>query len=103
MFESLKIGHQISMTEEDTVANALSGGIGATNTHTLSLVGEVVDEHVLVDEVDEHGAIARSKADAPEIDGLVHIPDGRDLSPGMLVEVEIESSDDYDLTARFPF
>jgi ribosomal protein S12 methylthiotransferase len=59
-------------------------------------------QEVLVDEVTEDGAIARSKADAPEIDGVVHIPDGQDLSPGMLIEVEIEDSDDYDLTARFP-
>ena len=59
-------------------------------------------QEVLVDEVDEDGAIARSKADAPEIDGVVHIPDGQGLSPGMLIEVEIEDSDDYDLTARFP-
>jgi ribosomal protein S12 methylthiotransferase len=59
-------------------------------------------QEVLVDEVNEHGAIARSKADAPEIDGLVQIPDGQGLAPGMLVEVEIEDSDDYDLIARFP-
>ena len=59
-------------------------------------------QEVLVDEVDEDGAIARSKADAPEIDGVVHIPDGQGLSPGMLIDVEIEDSDDYDLTARFP-
>ena len=59
-------------------------------------------QEVLVDEVDEDGAIARSKADAPEIDGVVHIPDGQELSPGMLIDVEIDGSDDYDLTARFP-
>lgn len=59
-------------------------------------------QEVLVDEVDEQGAIARSKADAPEIDGVVRIPDGQGLSPGMLIEVEIEDADDYDLTAGFP-
>ena len=59
-------------------------------------------QEVLVDEVTEDGATARSKADAPEIDGVVHIPDGQGLSPGMLIDVEIEDSDDYDLTARFP-
>ncbi len=59
-------------------------------------------QEVLVDEVDEQGAIARTKADAPEIDGVVHIPDGQGLSPGMLIDVEITGSDDYDLTARFP-
>jgi ribosomal protein S12 methylthiotransferase len=65
-----------------------------------SKIGSI--QEVLVDEVDEDGAVARSKADAPEIDGVVHIPDGQDLSPGMLIDVEIEGSDDYDLTARFP-
>ena len=59
-------------------------------------------QEVLVDEINEHGAIARSKADAPEIDGVVHIPDGQELMPGMLIEVEIDGADDYDLTARFP-
>ncbi|MBT8049345.1 MAG: 30S ribosomal protein S12 methylthiotransferase RimO [Xanthomonadales bacterium] len=59
-------------------------------------------QEVLVDETDEHGAIARSKADAPEIDGVVHIPDGQDLMPGMLIDVEIDGADEYDLTARFP-
>jgi ribosomal protein S12 methylthiotransferase len=59
-------------------------------------------QEVLVDETGEHGAYARSKADAPEIDGIVHIPDGQDLDPGMLIEVEIDGADEYDLTARFP-
>jgi len=59
-------------------------------------------QEVLVDETGEHGAYARSKADAPEIDGIVHIPDGRELEPGMLIEVEIDGADEYDLTARFP-
>jgi ribosomal protein S12 methylthiotransferase len=59
-------------------------------------------QEVLVDETNDNGAIARSKADAPEIDGVVHIPDGQELAPGMLIEVEIDGADEYDLTARFP-
>jgi ribosomal protein S12 methylthiotransferase len=59
-------------------------------------------QEVLVDETNENGAYARSKADAPEIDGIVHIPDGQELDPGMLIEVEIDGADEYDLTARFP-
>ncbi|MFC1688116.1 30S ribosomal protein S12 methylthiotransferase RimO [Pseudomonadota bacterium] len=59
-------------------------------------------QEVLVDEVDDNGAIARTRFDAPEIDGVVHIPDGQGLMPGMLIEVEIDGADDYDLTARFP-
>jgi ribosomal protein S12 methylthiotransferase len=56
---------------------------------------------VLVDEVSEDGfALARSHADAPEIDGSVFIESAPALKPGDLVEVHIESADDYDLFAR---
>ncbi len=55
---------------------------------------------VLVDEVDEEGAIARSSADAPEIDGLVYITDGQALQPGDLVEVKVSDSDPHDLWAE---
>ncbi|WP_024851198.1 30S ribosomal protein S12 methylthiotransferase RimO [Hydrogenovibrio kuenenii] len=55
---------------------------------------------VLVDEVDEEGAIARSRADAPEIDGLVFIPEGHHLNPGEFVEVEVFAADEYDLWAN---
>jgi ribosomal protein S12 methylthiotransferase len=55
---------------------------------------------VLVDEVGEEGAIARSSADAPEIDGLVYIDDGRQLSMGDFVEVKITDSDEHDLWAE---
>jgi ribosomal protein S12 methylthiotransferase len=61
-------------------------------------VGTELD--VLVDEVTEDGAIARSHADAPEIDGQVHVLDGGGLAPGDRVTVEVTDSDDYDLTAR---
>ena len=55
---------------------------------------------VLVDEVDEEGAIARSSADAPEIDGLVYIKNGQQLSVGDLVKVRITDSDEHDLWAE---
>ena len=55
---------------------------------------------VLVDEVDEEGAIARSSADAPEIDGLVYIEDGQQLKVGDFVEVRITDSDTHDLWAE---
>jgi ribosomal protein S12 methylthiotransferase len=57
-------------------------------------------QQVLVDEVDEDGAIARSKADAPEIDGIVRIDDGHELKPGQFVEVEIIHTDEHDLIGR---
>ncbi|MBC7788225.1 MAG: 30S ribosomal protein S12 methylthiotransferase RimO [Methylophilaceae bacterium] len=57
---------------------------------------------VLVDEIteDDNGnaiAIGRTKADAPEIDGVVYLDDGVDLLPGDLVEVQITSADGHDL------
>ena len=52
---------------------------------------------VLIDEVDDEGAIGRSYADAPEIDGVVYLNDEFDVSVGDRVEVKIEHADEYDL------
>ena len=57
-------------------------------------------QRVLVDEVDEDGAVARSAADAPEIDGIVRIDDGQKLKPGQFAEVEILHADEHDLIGR---
>jgi ribosomal protein S12 methylthiotransferase len=54
---------------------------------------------VLVDEAGRDGAIARSSADAPEIDGRVIIRQGAKLKPGEFVEVKITQSDAHDLWA----
>jgi ribosomal protein S12 methylthiotransferase len=55
---------------------------------------------VLVDLVGADGAIARSSADAPEIDGTVKIFKAGKLKPGDWADVEITGSDDYDLIAK---
>ena len=55
---------------------------------------------VLVDEAAGGRAVARSYADAPEIDGVVHIAQGRGLQPGDRVRVKITRSDDYDLWGK---
>ncbi|MCP1375694.1 30S ribosomal protein S12 methylthiotransferase RimO [Dyella lutea] len=55
---------------------------------------------VLVDEANEGGAVARSAADAPEIDGTVLIADGQQLKPGQFVQVLVESAGEHDLQAR---
>ncbi len=52
---------------------------------------------VLVDEASEDGAIARSMADAPDIDGLVYILEPGDLQPGDRVMVRIEQTDEHDM------
>ena len=63
-----------------------------------SKVGSV--QQVLVDQVDGDHAIARSTADAPEIDGLVHIQGAESLQAGAFDNVRITASDDHDLTAE---
>lgn len=54
---------------------------------------------VLIDEVNDDGAIGRSYSDAPEIDGCVYVSTDRRLKPGELVDVEIMDADEYDLYA----
>ena len=55
---------------------------------------------VLVDAADERGLIARSTADAPEIDGTVVVSGASAAAVGDFLEVEIVASDEYDLYAR---
>jgi ribosomal protein S12 methylthiotransferase len=52
---------------------------------------------VLVDQVEGTRAVGRSAADAPEIDGVVHVSRAKGVKPGDLVAVRIERSDEHDL------
>ena len=79
--------HRFMQTQADISRARLEQRVGSTI-------------QVIVDDVDEEGAFARSKSDAPEIDGIVHIRDGQNLSQGDFVDVQVEHSDDYDLAAR---
>ena len=54
----------------------------------------------LVDHVDADGAVARTSADAPEIDGVLRILDGQTLKPGQFVDVRVEDTDEHDLIGR---
>jgi ribosomal protein S12 methylthiotransferase len=54
---------------------------------------------VLVDDIEEDGAVARSTGDAPEIDGLVYVTDGEDLEIGEFAEVTVTDCDVHDLYA----
>jgi ribosomal protein S12 methylthiotransferase len=68
---------------------------GISREKLRNKVGTV--QEVLVDAVSAQGAVARSHADAPEIDGLVHIRNAGSLMPGKTARVMIEQSDDHDL------
>jgi ribosomal protein S12 methylthiotransferase len=52
---------------------------------------------VIIDEAGPGGAKGRGRADAPQIDGVVHVASRRPLRQGDIVTVKIERSDAYDL------
>ena len=55
---------------------------------------------VIIDEVDEEGAIGRSQWDAPDIDGSVFLNGAIHLQPGQIVQARVEHADEYDLWAE---
>jgi ribosomal protein S12 methylthiotransferase len=63
---------------------------------TLDVLIDVADG---ANETGGGGATGRSKADAPEIDGEVHLRDARGLAQGDIVRVLVEDSDEHDLYA----
>jgi ribosomal protein S12 methylthiotransferase len=74
------------------VQKAVSAEVMATR------IGKSID--VIIDEVDEEGAVGRSAWDAPEIDGSVFLDEAEGIAPGDIVRVEVEEAEDYDLWAR---
>ena len=60
-------------------------------------IGRTIE--VIVDEEDEVGTLARSHADAPEIDGVVYLEGVFDLAPGTRLKVRVDETDEHDLWA----
>jgi ribosomal protein S12 methylthiotransferase len=60
--------------------------------------GRTID--VIIDEIDDDGALGRSKWDAPEIDGSVFLNGAANLQPGQIVQARVTESDEYDLWAE---
>jgi ribosomal protein S12 methylthiotransferase len=73
--------------QEDISAARLSAKIGR-------------EIEILVDAVDEEGAIGRSAADAPEIDGVVYLDGVFDVAAGDFVTVRVVDADEHDLYAE---
>jgi ribosomal protein S12 methylthiotransferase len=55
---------------------------------------------VIVDEIEEQQALARSHADAPDIDGRVYLPAKPGLAPGSVITARVTDADEYDLWAE---
>ena len=84
--------------KQDRLARFMEHQAGISAARLQRRVGRI--ETVLIDEVVEEGAVARSQSDAPEIDGQVFIDGATHLKVGDFVQVEIEEADEYDLWAR---
>ena len=57
---------------------------------------------VIVDDVQDNIAVARSWADAPEIDGMVHVQQAQALNIGDIVKVTVVETTEHDLIAVLP-
>jgi MiaB-like tRNA modifying enzyme YliG, TIGR01125 len=83
--------------KQERLARFMQRQAGISAARLEAKVGSV--QRCIVDAIDGELAIARSMADAPGIDGLVQVQDGRDagLVPGQFVDVEVLGSDEHDL------
>ena len=81
--------------KEERRARFMEVQAGISRAKLRAKVGRTLE--VLVDEMDGATAIARSQADAPEIDGLVHVRGAKGVKAGDLIRARITDSGDHDL------
>jgi ribosomal protein S12 methylthiotransferase len=96
-------GHVPAEIQEERYARFMERAASISAARLARRVGTRM--RVLVDSISDDGVVARSEADAPEIDGVVRIEAGSGapasrLRPGDWADVEINASDTYDLFAR---
>lgn len=90
--------HVPEAEKEQRLARFMATQEKISQMRLASKIGQTMT--VLIDEINENHAIARSTADAPEIDGLVYIENSGHLKIGEFSAVEIIGSDAHDLQAR---
>ena len=83
--------------QEERLARFMERAQRISATRLAARVGR--EETVLVDSIEDGMAIARSRGDAPEIDGVVRVKKGAKLAVGEFARVQITDADAYDLTA----
>jgi ribosomal protein S12 methylthiotransferase len=90
------LGHQVPQDEKQERWDRFMETQMEISEDRMALkIGETLD--VIIDGTSDEGAIGRTKGDAPEIDGNVHIEGAFDLKAGDIVQVEITDADAYDL------
>jgi ribosomal protein S12 methylthiotransferase len=90
--------HVAPEVQEERLARFMRKSAEISAARLAAKVGRRME--VLVDGIDGNVAIARSMADAPEIDGVVKIVKGKKLTVGEFVDVEIVGSSDHDLEGK---
>jgi len=84
--------------KQERMARFMETQAGISAAKLKARVGQTCD--VLVDAVQDDGlAVARSKAEAPEIDGVVYVEGAPDAKPGDFLKVRLARSDAHDLWA----
>lgn len=81
--------------KEERYARIMAKTAAISAAKLQAKIGRTFD--VIIDAVGDEGATGRSYADAPEIDGEVHLRDAAHLSEGDIVKVTIEDADEHDL------
>ena len=89
--------HVPTELQEERLARFMTRAQQISASRLKKRIGQ--EELVLVDSIKGNTAQARSRGDAPEIDGLVRIQRGGKLAIGEFARVKITAADDYDLTA----
>ncbi|HUO20070.1 MAG TPA: 30S ribosomal protein S12 methylthiotransferase RimO [Steroidobacteraceae bacterium] len=91
-------GHVPPEVQEERYARFMERAAAISARRLAARVGERM--RVLVDAVADGAAVARSEADAPEIDGVVRIADAAQVRVGEFADVEIVGASAYDLAGR---
>jgi len=85
--------------KQERVARFMAAQADISAAKLARRVGRV--EEVLIDMVSANGAVGRTKSDAPEIDGQVHISGRHTVQPGQFATVRITGAEAHDLHAEF--
>ncbi len=90
-------GHVPEAVKEERKARFMAAQANISAARLKRKVGATL--RVLIDHADAKGVVARSAADAPDIDGVVHMKPSRELSAGEFTTVRVTRSDQHDLWA----
>ena len=85
---------------QQIVAFDVSDQLAITDAFLLASATNDRQVKAIVDEAGPSVAKGRTMADAPDIDGTIHIAAHRRLRPGDIVDVRVEAADAYDLRGR---